>query len=136
MSKASGSSAFAPGIGFHQQCSELLQGSTGGDLRAKRDHAIMSVLIGCGLRRTELVDLQMESMQMRQGHWAIVDLVGKGGHIRTVPIPEWVKETLDAWTSAAGIVKGRIFRAVSRGRYDLGQRALRERGLGGGEANL
>jgi len=24
--------------------------------------------------------------QIRQGHWAIVDLVGKGGHIRTVPV--------------------------------------------------
>jgi hypothetical protein len=29
-------------------------------------------------------------IQIRQGHWAVVDLIGKGGHIRTVPIPEWV----------------------------------------------
>jgi hypothetical protein len=32
---------------------------------------------------------------MRQGHWAVVDLIGKGGHIRTVPIPFWVKAALD-----------------------------------------
>src|SRR5438105_14237612 len=30
-------------------------------------------------------------LEIRQGHWAVVDLIGKGGHIRTVPIPEWVK---------------------------------------------
>ena len=51
---------------------------------------------------------------MRQGHWAVVDLIGKGGHIRTVPIPLWVKTALDQWTAAAGVMEGRIFRAVAR----------------------
>ncbi len=51
---------------------------------------------------------------MRQGRWAIVDLIGKGGHIRTVPIPQWVKQALDSWTSAAGIRDGRVFRAISK----------------------
>ena len=51
---------------------------------------------------------------MRQGHWAVVDLIGKGGHIRTVPIPEWVKAALDQWTRAASVREGRIFRAVAR----------------------
>ena len=98
-----------------EQCSAMLAGGVAGDnLRAKRDHAIISTLIGCGLRRSELVALEMEHVQMRQGHWAIVDLVGKGGHIRTVPMPLWVKNALDRWTSAAGIAKGRIFRAVSK----------------------
>jgi hypothetical protein len=45
-----------------------------------------------------------------------VDLIGKGGHIRTVPIPDWVKAALDVWTSAAGIREGRLFRAVARGK--------------------
>ena len=51
---------------------------------------------------------------MRQGYWAVVDLIGKGGHIRTVPIPEWVKAALDQWTVAARVMEGRIFRAVAR----------------------
>ncbi len=97
-----------------EQCSDLLKGIRGEDLRAKRNRAIISTLVGCGLRRTELVELRFESIQMRQGRWAIVDLVGKGGHIRTVPIPQWVKQELDSWTSAAGIMRNRIFRAVSR----------------------
>jgi hypothetical protein len=34
-------------------------------------------------RRAELANLPVEEMQIRQGHWVIVDLVGKGGDVRT-----------------------------------------------------
>ncbi len=73
-----------------EQCTAVLNGIAGNDLRAKRDRAMIAVLIGCGLRRAELAALQVEDIQTRQGHWTIVDLVGKGGHIRTVPMPQWV----------------------------------------------
>jgi len=59
-----------------------------------RDHAIIAMLIGCGLRRAELLALRLESIQQREEHWVIADLVGKGGHVRTVPIPTWVKSTV------------------------------------------
>ena len=97
-----------------EQSSEVLQHAGGDTMRAKRDYAMLAMLFGCGFRRSELVGLQLDDIQMRQGHWAVVDLVGKGGHIRTVPIPGWVKAALDQWTKAAGITEGRIFRAVSR----------------------
>ena len=97
-----------------EQCSTVLNGITGQDLRAKRDRAMIAVLMGCGLRRAELAALEVDHIQTRQGHWAIIDLVGKGGHVRTVPIPSWAKDALDRWTSAAGITGGRVFRAVSR----------------------
>jgi site-specific recombinase XerC len=83
-------------------------------MRAKRDYAMLAMLFGCGFRRSELVGLELDEIQMRQGHWAVVDLIGKGGHIRTVPIPEWVKAALDQWTRAARVTEGRIFRAVAR----------------------
>jgi site-specific recombinase XerD len=60
------------------------------------------------------VGLELDEIQMRQGHWAVVDLIGKGGHIRTVPIPQWVKAALDQWVVAARVTEGRIFRAVAR----------------------
>jgi len=44
----------------------------------------------------------------------IADLIGKGGHVRTVPIPNWVKTAIDAWTAAAGITDGAIFRAINK----------------------
>jgi hypothetical protein len=83
-------------------------------MRQKRDHAMLALLFGCGLRRSELVGLEVGDVQKRQDHWAIVDLVGKGGHIRTVPIPTWAKQALDEWTTAAGITEGKIFQSVSR----------------------
>jgi len=83
-------------------------------MRAKRDYAMLAMLFGCGFRRSELVGLEFDDIQMRQGHWAVVDLIGKGGHIRTVPIPAWAKAALDRWTHAAGVSDGKIFRAVAR----------------------
>jgi site-specific recombinase XerD len=96
------------------QSSEVLQRALGEGMRAKRDYAMLALLFGCGFRRSELVGLELGEIQIRQGHWAVVDLVGKGGHIRTVPIPEWAKAALDQWTQAAGVMEGRIFRAVGR----------------------
>ena len=83
-------------------------------LKGKRDRAILAILLGCGLRRRELADLLLDHLQRREDHWAIVDLVGKGGHIRTVPVPDWVKCAIDEWVTAAGIKDGKLFRCVCR----------------------
>jgi site-specific recombinase XerD len=85
-----------------------------GTLKGKRDRAILAVLLGCGLRRGELIELSFDLIQRREDHWAIVDLIGKAGHIRTVPMPSWVKRTIDEWSAAAGINQGRLFRCVCR----------------------
>lgn len=68
-----------------------------------------SVLVGGGLRRAELSALTVEDSQIRQGHWAVVDLVGKGGHVRTVPKPAWVKDAINHWRSSAKVTSGRMF---------------------------
>jgi site-specific recombinase XerD len=83
-------------------------------LKGKRDRAILAVLLGCGLRRSELIDLTFDHIQRREDRWAIVDLVGKAAHVRTVPMPDWVKETLDHWLSAADVRQGKLFRCVCR----------------------
>lgn len=72
------------------------------------------MLIGCGLRRGELLGLTLESLQQGEEHWVISDVVSKGGHVRTVPVPAWVKATVDAWTTAVGIQHGRVFRATNK----------------------
>lgn len=70
------------------------------------DRALLALLLSCGLRRHELVQLDTASLQQREDHWAIVDLEGKAGHMRTVPIPEWVKGLVDEWLMAACIAEG------------------------------
>ena len=79
-----------------------------------RDRAILAVLLGCGLRRSEVAALTMGHVQQRDGRWCIVDLVGKHGRVRTIPMPTWVKVAQDAWTSGAGVVDGYVFRPVNR----------------------
>jgi hypothetical protein len=64
----------------------------------------------------------MHNIQRRKEHWAILDPVGKGGHIRTVPMPDWVKQKIDNWLSVAQIANGRIFRCVCRRGMDWGAR--------------
>src|SRR5213592_234090 len=82
-------------------------------LKGKRDRALLALLLACGLRRHEAVALTLDHLQQREEHWAIVDLVGKGGHIRTVPVPDWVYQLLNGWMAAAGIQAGKLFRKVS-----------------------
>jgi integrase len=84
-------------------------------IKGLRDRAIIAVLLGCALRRSEVAALTMNHIQQRDGRWCIVDLVGKHGRIRTVPMPTFVKVAIDAWTGPAGVVDGYLFRPVIRG---------------------
>lgn len=83
-----------------EQGRRLLESATPSTGREMRDHTIVAKLIGCGRRRAELLALRLESIQQREEYWTIADLVGKGGHVRTVPITTWVKSAVDAWTAA------------------------------------
>jgi site-specific recombinase XerD len=96
------------------QAHSLWQAPDGQRLKGKRDRALLGLLLACGLRRHEAVCLRVDDLQQREDHWAIVDLMGKAGHIRTVPIPDWVKGELDVWLRAAGIDRGRVFRRVTK----------------------
>src|SRR5437899_3791501 len=49
--------------------------------KGKRDRALLAVLLACGLRRHEAVELNFTHLQQREQHWAIVDLMGKAGHM-------------------------------------------------------
>jgi integrase len=82
--------------------------------KQRRNRAMIAVLIGCGLRRAEAASLKLEDIQLREGHWVIADLNGKGGHIRTVPMPDWVKRSIDEWAALAAITSGPLFRAINK----------------------
>jgi len=70
-----------------EQSKRLLGNAERESLRGMRNYAILAMLIGCGLRRGELLSLRVDSIQSREERWVIADLLGKAGHIRTVPIP-------------------------------------------------
>ena len=96
------------------QTSILLRAPDVTTLRGKRDCAILAVALGCGLRRKELAELTCEHLQLRDGTWIILDLIGKQQRIRSVPVPLWVKPIIDQWTHAARINSGSLFRPIKK----------------------
>ena len=43
------------------------------------------------------------------------NLVGKGKRLRTIPVPSWSKELLDAWLRHSGVIEGKVFGRVLKG---------------------
>ena len=97
-----------------EQAKDLLTVPDRSTLKGKRDYVILALLVGCALRRNELAELDVETIQQREGRWVLADLEGKGRRIRTVAIPIWVKKGIDAWMTAAEIKDGRLLRSVSK----------------------
>ena len=93
-------------------------------LKGLRDRAILAILLGCGLRRSECASLQVGDIQQREGRWVIVDMTGKGRRVRSVPMPTWTKAAIDSWTARAGITTGNIFRQVRRGDHLTGIKSM------------
>src|SRR5437763_3268680 len=97
-----------------QQSQALLTTPDATTNKGRRDRAILAILLGCGLRRSEVASLTFRHIQQRESRWCIVDLLGKHGRVRTIPIPTWVKVATEAWIAAAGIAEGNVFRSVDR----------------------
>jgi integrase len=97
-----------------EQAKELLAVPDRSTLKGKRDYVILALLVGCALRRNELAELDVATIQQREGRWVLADLEGKGRRIRTVAIPIWVKHGINAWMTAAGIEDGRLLRSISK----------------------
>ena len=86
-------------------------------LKGLRDRAVLAVMIGGGLRRSEIAGLTFEHIKQRDSRWVIVDLIGKGNRVRSVPISSWVKLAIDEWAASAGISQGLVFRSVHKGGF-------------------
>lgn len=104
-----------------KQANEVLRTPDISTLKGIRDRAILSVALGAGLRRSEIANLKVDDIQMRESRWVILDLIGKGGRVRTVPIKGWTKEMIDQWLEQAGITEGLIFRSVRKGGKFIGE---------------
>jgi site-specific recombinase XerD len=85
-------------------------------LKGKRDRALLALFVSAGLRREELAALLREQMQQRDGRWCLVDLVGKGGRVRTVAIPDWTQQAVALWLEAMPIKEGPVLGKVTRRR--------------------
>jgi integrase len=103
-----------------EQAQDLLDAIPRSTLAGKRDAAIIALLLGCGLRRSEVVSLRLDQFQSREGHWVIVDLRGKGGRVRTVPVPCWCKALIDILLRDSRVTDGKVFRRIWKNKTELG----------------
>lgn len=87
-----------------------------------RDRAILALLVGAGLRRSEVVGLQIKHFERRTvvdedgssaKRWMLIGVSGKHGRTRNIPLADWVKALVDQWTARAAITAGFLFRPVS-----------------------
>ena len=72
-----------------EQVARLLAAPDLTTIKGIRDSALLALLVGAGLRRSELAALNCDHFQLYEGRWLIADLIGKQGRIRSVPIPRW-----------------------------------------------
>jgi site-specific recombinase XerD len=103
-----------------EQAQDLLNMPDANTLKGLRDRAILAVMLGAGLRRSEVAALAFAHIQQRDARWVIVDLIGKGNRVRTVPIPSWTKAALDWWAKRADLSTGNLFRSIHKGGYITG----------------
>lgn len=74
------------------ECERLLQAvAEATDRTRSRDVAIFSLMIGTGMRRSELIELNLDHLDLEGGN---VRLTRKGRRQQTLPLAEWVVATL------------------------------------------
>lgn len=116
-----------------EECSQMLDAEADGFLGI-RDQAILELFYSAALRVTELVELKMDKLNMKQGY---VRVIGKGNKEREVPVGRKAIEALELWLEERSKLKepeANVFlgfygkalsqRAVQKRVKAAGQRAL------------
>lgn len=84
-------------------------------LPGRRDAVVLALLIGCGLRREEACRLTVKhvvtELTERGPVMLIRNLDGKGGKVRTIQAPEWVRVEVRDWMQEARITEGKVLRS-------------------------
>lgn len=104
-----------------EQAQDLLHLPDVSTLKGLRDRALLAVMLGAGLRRSEVAALTFAHIQQRDARWMIVDLVGKGNRVRSIPVPSWTKQAIDEWAFSANVARGCVFRSIHKGGYLTGE---------------
>ena len=95
-----------------EETGELLKNSSGQKIAEIRDHAILSILIGTGIRRAEISSIRFERLNLRQGFFKII---GKGDKERKVFMPDETVEALEEWIEVRGTKNfGPVFVRIRR----------------------
>jgi len=82
-----------------------------------RDRALLALMLGCALRRSEAAAITVEHLTLTAGQPAIENLAGKGGRVRSFKIARPTYDRIKEWIDRAHITEGVILRPFDhRGR--------------------
>lgn len=88
-----------------------------------RDRAVLSLMLGCGLRRAELCALKLEDLNREEKS---LSLIGKGNKERTVFMPDAAFDYLNDWLTYRGDGPGPLFTRIYRGGRIMPEKPLSE----------
>lgn len=126
-----------PYILSHQDAEILIQAADGSTAGERKSRLLVLLLYGCGLRTSELANVNVQDINCDRQELAIKQ--GKGGIDRVLPVPDGVWTELLAYVAERGGKRGPLFKtAVKRKRIstreisdtvrELGKRAgIREK---------
>ena len=78
---------------------------------ARRDAALVALLVGAGLRREEAVSLDLDSLD---GARETLVVLGKGGVVRDVPLAPGVRRAVSEWLDVRGDAAGPLLTPMSK----------------------
>lgn len=106
----------------------MLEACSGDGPQQIRDLAILSLLLGCGLRRAEIPVFQMSQVFLYASY---IRLVGKGNKERTIYLNSEVKKNLTNWINYRGDEDDFFFGRFTKGcKNCMLDRPMSERSVG------
>ena len=99
----------------HDAAAALIGAPDRSTLKGLRDRVMLGLLMECGMRREEACEIDVQQFQIRSNRHILADVHGKGGRIRTVPVPAKCARRIEEWIEAADIKRGRLLRSVTKG---------------------
>lgn len=101
-----------PGVDGFRRLLEVLEARGSEDAKAKRDRAALRLLFDLGLRRAEVVALDVEDVDLIR---STVSIIGKGRREKTLlSLPAVTRDAMAAWLEELGSDTGAVFVHLSR----------------------
>jgi integrase/recombinase XerD len=96
-----------------EQARQLIEACPGGSRAARRDRLMLLLLYGCGLRNSELCQLDLGDVDLERQE--LVVRHGKGDRARRLPVPEAVWTVLLAYLAERKGGRGALLRTLDKG---------------------
>lgn len=106
---------------FDDLIKRIISSCSNNPVKKVRDIALFHLLVGTGLRRNELANINMSSIDAtRDGNGTIsinsqfIKVIGKGNKERNIPLHPKTKSYLENWLELRGLTPGPIFFKINK----------------------